>query len=167
MQRCRYYTPIREAGVIKNIPRENNPAQSSSDTTLTAFAQLGALRLNAARCIISLVGVKREYVLAEASRTLSLQDDERSGAGDELWHGQGELKTRAEVGLILAGLLTDTSQKGVSHVAIGDLQQDERFKHLPMVTEPPYIRSLVCYPLRTPRDYVIGLTYPISINIRV
>ena len=45
------------------------------DTALAAFAQLGALRLNAQRCIISLISKDQEVVLAESTRTLSLQSD--------------------------------------------------------------------------------------------
>ncbi|KAK3050508.1 hypothetical protein LTS18_012562, partial [Coniosporium uncinatum] len=46
---------------------------SSSDTALTAFAQLGALRMDCRRCMISFFDRERQYILAEATRTLSLQ----------------------------------------------------------------------------------------------
>ncbi|CAD0086939.1 unnamed protein product [Aureobasidium vineae] len=48
-------------------------AVGSDDTALAAFAQLGALRLKAQRCLISLVSKDEEWILAESTRTLSLQ----------------------------------------------------------------------------------------------
>ncbi|GAB7355288.1 hypothetical protein MBLNU459_g5828t1 [Dothideomycetes sp. NU459] len=59
----------------------------SEDTALAAFAQLGALRLNAKRCIISIVSRDVEYVLAESTRTLSLQSDTVHDEHDALWLG--------------------------------------------------------------------------------
>lgn len=57
------------------------------DVALAAFAQLGALRLNARRCIVSLSSSNVEYVLAESTRTLSLQYDTTENTSDELWIG--------------------------------------------------------------------------------
>lgn len=59
----------------------------SEDTALAAFAQLGALRLKAKRCIISLVTRDVQYVLAESTRTLSLQSDVVHDERDALWLG--------------------------------------------------------------------------------
>ncbi|KAH0078330.1 hypothetical protein KCU86_g8809, partial [Aureobasidium melanogenum] len=39
---------------------------ASRDTTLTAFAQLAALRLNVRRAMVSLIDSKHQYILAEA-----------------------------------------------------------------------------------------------------
>ncbi|THY93832.1 hypothetical protein D6C92_05179 [Aureobasidium pullulans] len=61
--------------------------QGSNDTALAAFAQLGALRLNAARCFVSLVSSSTEYVLAESTRTLSLQYDGTHDKSDGLFLG--------------------------------------------------------------------------------
>lgn len=59
----------------------------SDDTALAAFAQLGALRLKAKRCIISLITRDVQYVLAESTRTLSLQSDTVHNERDALWLG--------------------------------------------------------------------------------
>ncbi|KAF2812755.1 uncharacterized protein BDZ99DRAFT_273292 [Mytilinidion resinicola] len=45
----------------------------SDDKALTAFAQLGAVRLDARRCMLSFFDRKNCYIMAEATRTLSLQ----------------------------------------------------------------------------------------------
>ncbi|KAI7253073.1 hypothetical protein KC343_g4501 [Hortaea werneckii] len=57
------------------------------DTALTAFAQLCALRMRARRALVSLVSAGTEYVLAEATRTMSLQYDTTEDPADALWLG--------------------------------------------------------------------------------
>lgn len=150
---CRYYQPVE----YTKLPLGGTPpARSSADTALTAFAQLGALRLNATRCIISLVGSKSEYVLAEASKTLSLQNDKTHELGDELLHGEGAMKARSEIGSALLALLTGDPETAPTHVIVNDLAEDVRFHHLPAgVLE--IAKSMVCFPLRTVRGYVIGM----------
>lgn len=133
---------------------------SGNDLSLTAFAQLGALRLNAKRVIISLVGRDTEYVIAEASKTLSLQDDNRHHEGDQLWHGVGPLQSTALMGSVLMDLLAGTSQPALPHLAINDLSKDERFCQLPIVVAAPFARFLTCLPLRTAAGHVIGTFIP-------
>ncbi|RMY71154.1 hypothetical protein D0863_05351 [Hortaea werneckii] len=57
------------------------------DTALTAFAQLCALRMRARRAMVSLVSPGVEYILAEATRTMSLQYDTTEDPADALWLG--------------------------------------------------------------------------------
>jgi signal transduction histidine kinase len=93
-------------------------------------------------------------VLAEASKTLSLQDDGTHDAGDQLLHGEGAVKARSGIGPVLIALLSGERERG--HVEVKDIRADERFKDLPgNVAE--VARSLICLPLRSARGYVIGL----------
>jgi GAF domain-containing protein len=151
----RYYQP-------SNLPidptKAPEAAHGSHDLALTAFAQLGALRLNAKRSVISLVGKDTEYVIAEAGRTLSLQDDSRHDEGDHLWHGVGALQSKAAVGLIVMNHLSGVSQPAIPYLIINDLSKDEQFKRLPIVTEVPFARFLACLPLRTAAGFVIGMS---------
>lgn len=62
----RYFNPYRLNSDASSV------AHSSYDTTLTVFAQLRALRLNGRRCMISLFDRSQQYIIAEATRTLSL-----------------------------------------------------------------------------------------------
>ncbi|ETN46729.1 uncharacterized protein HMPREF1541_00918 [Cyphellophora europaea CBS 101466] len=98
----RFYLPWLEtfhatstpATIEKNhkIPREDDHIpQSSQDRALTAFAQLGALRLNAKRCVVTLIDNATQYVLAEATKSLSLMDDLCHEVGDELWLGNSRI----------------------------------------------------------------------------
>lgn len=95
-------------------------------------------------------------MIAEAGKTLSLQDDTRHGKGDQLWHGVGALQNKSSMGLAVIDLLAGTSQAAVPHLVVNDLQKDDRFSHLPLVTEEPFARFLACLPLQTPAGYVIG-----------
>ncbi|RMY09879.1 hypothetical protein D0867_08582, partial [Hortaea werneckii] len=57
------------------------------DTALTALTQLCALRMHARRAMVSLVSAGVEYILAEATRTMSLQYDTTEDLADILWLG--------------------------------------------------------------------------------
>jgi hypothetical protein len=58
---------------------------SCPDKTLTAFCQLGALRMQARRCLIFFFDINYAYSMAEATRSLSLEDDQSYEPGDQLW----------------------------------------------------------------------------------
>ena len=57
------------------------------DTALAAFAQLAALRLGARRAFITILSTNTEYVLVEATKTMSLQSDFVANPKDESWLG--------------------------------------------------------------------------------
>lgn len=70
-------------------PPLSSKARVATDTTLTAFAQLSALRLNCERAFISLMDASHQYIVAEATRSLSLKsEDVHDHADDALFLGQ-------------------------------------------------------------------------------
>ena len=71
---------------------QGNHAKSSTDSVLTAFAQLACLRLRSRRAIIVLTDRRHRYVLAEATRTISLRSDATHEPGDALYWGQTALE---------------------------------------------------------------------------
>ncbi|GAM83827.1 hypothetical protein ANO11243_018170 [Dothideomycetidae sp. 11243] len=75
------------AVVTSESARQREVFRGCDDATLAAFAQLGALRLNADRCMVILFGKEHEYLLAESTRTLSLQVDITHDIFDALWMG--------------------------------------------------------------------------------
>jgi GAF domain-containing protein len=103
-----------------------------------------------------LVGRDTEYVIAEAGKTLSLQDDHRHDKGDELWHGVGALQSKAAIGLVVMDLLAGVYPNATSHLVVNDLQKDDNFTHHPLVKDEPFARFLACFPLQTPAGFVIG-----------
>jgi hypothetical protein len=77
----RYYDPD------KVLPNHDDPLLfiSSHDVALTALEQLGTPRLDIRRCMISLFDHSTQYINAEGTETLSLQDDSTHEPGDDLW----------------------------------------------------------------------------------
>jgi len=61
------------------------------DPTLTAFTQLAAFRLECERSFISLIDHEHQYILAEATRSVSLHNPEKCLPGDELFVGAVKL----------------------------------------------------------------------------
>lgn len=69
-------------------PEHPMPAPAAChDTALAAFAQLAALRLGARRAFITIISTSTEYVLVEATKTMSLQSDFVADPKDESWLG--------------------------------------------------------------------------------
>ena len=88
----RYYGPFREmtdygpvfCDVRDPAARARHKAIACPDKVLTAFCQLGALRMRARRALIFFFDVNHAYIMAEATQTLSLEDSSHD-PGDQLW----------------------------------------------------------------------------------
>lgn len=141
--------------------------RSSNDSALTAFAQLGALRLNASRALISLIDSTYQYVLAESTQSLSSQSDDRHDPHDGLWLGSVVLPREngtCEVVLTCDPIKsTATSQEDISEtetkkelVVIPDLRDDSRFCTRRYVTAGPQMRFYAAAPLRNVDGTIIG-----------
>jgi signal transduction histidine kinase/CheY-like chemotaxis protein len=146
-------------------------AIGSDDTALAAFAQLGALRLKAQRCIISLVSKDEEVILAESTRTLSLQSDLVHNSRDALF--LGTTRYPRDQGLSVAGLkewITTKERRetpkeddyyytdGVSShcYIISDLRKAADLQSLVVVKAAPKLRFYAAVPIRTSNGLVIG-----------
>lgn len=133
----------------------------SPDTALTAFAQLGVLRLKAQRALISLFGRDQHYVLTEATQTLSLQDHMVENDRDALWLGCCAVPSGDGICQQVASLPRTKSEED-KHVVEGgiymvpDLRQDDRFNQLNMVTGSPKARFYAGAPIISPKGITIG-----------
>jgi signal transduction histidine kinase len=153
----RYYQPLELSATpvpLQNGQKANR--QSSTDPVLTAFAQLGAHRLRAKRGLITLSTRDAEYILAEATAGLGLQQDDDKN--DPLWHGAGALKKECGLGMQLCKHFC-ASEKDIPYAVFGDLRKEDDFKNQRVVTEGPQIRFLACVPLRSPLYNMIIGTY--------
>lgn len=109
--------------------------RSSRDKALIAFAQLGCLRLNVKRALVTLIARTRQYVLAEATRTLSLVSDSHHASEDGLWFGNSSLPRSQGISehALNPAPYTALGPNGESYTAaafvIDDIAQDERFMH--------------------------------------
>ncbi|KAK8182486.1 hypothetical protein BC567DRAFT_158291 [Phyllosticta citribraziliensis] len=134
---------------------------SCKDTTLTAFAQLGALRLDVNRGMISLIDGGYQYILAEATRSLSLIPEDERPPQDDLWLGSVIIPRRSGVCehvLSLGDLVSGTNHPAddVPAIVINDLARDKRFSGRSYVSGSPGVRFYAGVPLRSPWGSIIG-----------
>ncbi|KAI1629681.1 sensor histidine kinase/response regulator [Exophiala viscosa] len=164
----RYYQPWLERYISAQLeqaeylpPKTTHNPRSSRDKALTAFAQLGCLRLNARRGIITLLDSTRQYIIAEATQSLSLLSDAQHIDGDELWFGNSFIERGEGVSgdAMFPEKYTAHAQDGSSYSApalvVNDLAKDERYKTRGYAGNGV---SFYCgVPITTSRGYVIGV----------
>lgn len=101
---------------------------------MTAFAQLGCLRLNAKRSIVTLLGTTRQFIIAEATKSLSLMSDSTHADGDELWFGnsfidrEGGISADAMYAEPFTAHDPDGSSFTASALFVGDISTHESYK---------------------------------------
>ncbi|KAK5944522.1 hypothetical protein PMZ80_003804 [Knufia obscura] len=167
----RYYQPWLNSTTLQAVPvhdeREKRSAvHASRDTTLTALAQLAALRLNVKRGMVSLINADTQIILAEATQTLSPVDETRHAPGDHLWLGNVSLPRKDCVDEHVFGSQWKTTTAGgqeqtLPALVIPDLAEDDRFKHRSYVTAKPGVRFYAGVPIVTKQGYEIGV-YAVS-----
>ena len=143
-----------------DLDEQGYQARSSRDKALTAFAQLVALRLDVRRCMISLIDSSNQYILAEATRTVSIASS-RAAEDDELWLGSAVLsRPDAICEHALTNTCTAVDDSGATLTARGlvipDCRLDERFKDRPYVVSDPGIRFYAGVPIYSRNGYMIG-----------
>lgn len=147
----RYYQPSSPPHFAPDhVPR------SSYDTALSAFAQLATLRSNTRRALISLIDRTNEYILAEATQTLSLQSGLVYNDQNDIWFGCSTLP-RSQ-GLCEKALETLPSSKlqRLLPLVINDLTQDDKFKDRSFVTSRLSLRFYAAMPIITKAGFNIG-----------
>lgn len=135
---------------------------ASRDTTLTALAQLAALRLNVKRAMVSLLQKDSQIILAEATQTLSLADDSRHAPGDHIWLGQVSVPRHDALDEhVLGAEWTGKDGEGHEHVlsalVVQDVGADERFKERSYVWADPGVKFYAGVPIVTKQGYEIGV----------
>lgn len=154
---------------INTLSSKGFRPQASRDTTLTAFAQLAALRLNVRRAMVSLLDSTHQYILTEATKTLSLVDDSRHAPGDELWLGSAVLarddavcqcafKRQYKVKDERGNLISATA------AVMSDCRLDDEFKDKPYVVQEPGVRFYAGVPIKSRSGHSIGV-YAVSSDV--
>ncbi|KAH6669783.1 hypothetical protein B0J14DRAFT_671387 [Halenospora varia] len=152
------------------------PAKSSnldilaafSDTALTAFAQLIAIRLAAQRAVVSLIDHENEYFLAESTSTLShLPDD---GPKKNAWlsiSGVAVPRSESLCEQTLRLVSNEDTTAGMTPVCfIPDLRLEAHILELECVKGPPYLRFYCGVPLTNKRGVNIGCVYVVDDRAR-
>lgn len=132
----------------------NDKKQSSPDKALAAFCSLGAIRLNVRRVLISGFDRKSQYVLAEATRSLSLHTHKSAHSDDELWLGACIRPRPAMPCEHTYVNAQDGLDLGVSVEVVSDVKQhamDTSYPHT-----PPGLHFYAGVPIKSPNGYTIG-----------
>ncbi|KAL6712250.1 hypothetical protein ACN47E_000127 [Coniothyrium glycines] len=143
-------------------PPEDLSPRLSDDKALTAFAQLGALRLDARRCLISFFDRRDCFLLAEATKTLSLDTGEPEFEDDSLSFGSSIFPKEQSLCYYTVNLppkytsLPPDDLNGIPSLVVNDLSKDDRFKDYPFVKGAPFSRFYAGVPIRSPSGHSIG-----------
>lgn len=163
-------TPSKDAAVAAG--EDDIPADSdvlSHDPTLMAFTQLAAYRLNCQRSFISLMDGKHQYIIAEATRTVSINDPEaydESDPGEKVYLGArildiqwGVCPNTIQVFTALddsLNLATDLVTANQQCYVMNDLSAIAAYADRPYVAGWPHMRFYAEVPIYSPSGFVIG-----------
>ncbi|KAI0579685.1 Histidine kinase G7 [Pyrenophora tritici-repentis] len=169
----RYYRPWLDAQSLVDADGSGKPLtysgfqpQASRDRSLTAFAQLATLRLDTRRAMVSLIDSNRQYILAEATRTLSLFKPVAEEPEDEVWLGNAILnKTDAVCYHTFTSTYAAKEENGdtieAEGMVIPDCRLDPRFADKDYVKSEPGVRFYAGVPIVTKAGHRIGV-YAVS-----
>ena len=137
-------------------------AVPSADKTLTALVQLAALRIGTRRAMIFFFDEEYAYIIAESTRTLSLDDHSQHAPKDSLWLGFTKIPRGLSVCEATADLpanegsnAQDRHSATLAHI-VNDLTEDTRFCDRPYVRDGPKARFYAGVPITTPSGVNIG-----------
>lgn len=168
----RYYRPWLETFISTELepiaalppPPEKSDGhrpRSSKDKALTAFTQLGCLRLDVKRSVVTLLASSRQYIIAEATKTLSLLNDAHHGQGDELWFGNAFIDSKGGVSVdaIHPENYTARDPDGTEFttpaLVVNDISKHEKYKSRGYAGQGV---SFYCgVPITTANGHVIGV----------
>ncbi|KAK1621688.1 hsp90-like protein [Colletotrichum phormii] len=159
------------AHTVYNDPNNLKPSselRSCPDAALTSFAELGALRLNATRAMISLFDSKYQYVIAEATQSLALTpntnppESQRGDIDQLLLCGTAIPRSSGICELILSvsDHLDDQHPSGphlLPVTVIPDLSADPRTSQRAFCLNTPQCRFYAGVPIRSQSGIHIGV----------
>lgn len=132
---------------------------SSADPALDAFAQLGALRLDATRCLISIFDRKHQYIVAESTKdSVVAPFDQQQNVG--IWLGGSAIPRShgiCEHVLVAADDAPDRSGAKLQVSVVPDLAEDYRFCNRSYILEPPCNRFYAGVPLKSSNGVNVGV----------
>jgi hypothetical protein len=125
----------------RHFEREHaHGALMSPDITLTALAQLVTWRLDARRCLIAYFDEETQYIAAEATKTLDLEDTTRAeDPYDALWVGSGPPSAYPHNSLCM-GTLRAITNEGSATFEVCEIADDPFHGSLACVTGGPMFK---------------------------
>ncbi|OOF93590.1 hypothetical protein ASPCADRAFT_209529 [Aspergillus carbonarius ITEM 5010] len=168
----RYYCTVgRPALRLETAAEESRHAAEddvhlSSDITLTALAQLAVFRFSCNRAFISIIDGANQYLIAEATKSVSLRDKDQHDPGDGIYLGVRTLDLIWGVCPHSIALFTGQDPSKVVHspnltadtsrFVVRDFTQEEFFRDRPYVVGWPHFRFYAEVPLYSPAGHVLG-----------
>ena len=161
MLSTRFFQPV-------PVTVKDTKARIAKDTSLTAFAQLGALKLNCQRAFISLLDNEHQYILAEATRTVSLNSEDVHDGGDDDAVFVGATTMDLVWGICPSSIRLFSSTDGSqdidseyikatkSYYIMNDLSMIPGFADRPYIAGWPYMRYYAEVPINSPSGLTIG-----------
>jgi GAF domain-containing protein len=123
------------------------------------------MKLNVDRAMIFLFDADFGYVLAEATRSMTLRSEAQHAAGDGLWLGHTRIPRGFSVCEHTVNLpqntgtnADDPATAGMAHI-INNLDSDVRFCNRPYVTDGPRLRYYAGVPIISPRGMLHIMLY--------
>ncbi|KAE8377168.1 hypothetical protein BDV26DRAFT_264305 [Aspergillus bertholletiae] len=147
-------------GAASAVVPEEALVLGNSNTTLTSFAQLAALRLDVERVLISVSDRNSQFILAQSTRS-SATPGQYDSSGDGVWSGCSTISSE-EWKMCAATVALGPSKKEEGQckfLVIDDLNQHDEYKDLPFVREKPNFRFYAGTPLTTETNINIGCLF--------
>ncbi|KAK6005142.1 hypothetical protein QM012_007921 [Aureobasidium pullulans] len=128
----KYFQPVRLGLADEDAHRDHTSPQrvrTSPDRALTAFAQLATLRLDCRRAVISFFDRNNQYIVAEATKTLSMQTESIHAPGDQIDYGVTIVPKTGSICEHTINVPFDdsTDAKDDAVFVVPDLSKDKRF----------------------------------------
>lgn len=139
----RYFRSASIEPVRAGVERALAEGGRSSDATLTAFAQLGSLKLQCERSFISLIDTSHQYIIGEATRSHALYSDRVATPSDAIYLGIRALELHWGVCPTTIQVFTGARKPFTSNVITAD---------------PNFyiIRDFTADPHYAGREYIVG-----------
>ncbi|KAJ5118910.1 hypothetical protein N7448_010617 [Penicillium atrosanguineum] len=139
----------------------------SSNNTLTSFCQLAALRLNVERAMICVFDRDTQFILAEATQSVNLNDNSIHKNDDELWLGSSASKKGWKCCQDVVALPpSDRETPSYPHLVVNDLAENERYNKSSFVAGPPHFRFFAGTPLTTENRINLGCFFVLDTKPR-
>lgn len=110
--------------------------------------------MNAKYCIISLFTRDSQYIIAEATKTLSLQSENVHDKFDQLWRGVEVVARQA--GPSSGAFSFFCKPERPNFIVFPNLFFDDTYSKLPYVSGPPGMRFYAAVPITSPLGIIIG-----------
>jgi GAF domain-containing protein len=151
---------------VDEVPPEIHFPRLSNDTTLTALTQLGVYRFGCNRSFVSIIDGESQHVIAEATASISLRNEDLHSPDDGIFLGVTTLDLEWGVCPHAIRLFTgqDPSQildtenitANQTRNIIRDFTKEDFYKDRPYVLNWPFFRFYAEVPLYSPSGFVLG-----------